>query len=42
MPAANVIARGELLFELRGATQSQLALSRVLRCQAEKLFVSGG
>ena len=34
--------RGELLFELRGATQRQFALYRVLRGQAEKLFVSGG
>jgi hypothetical protein len=33
--------RGELLFELRGATQRQFALYRVLRGQAEKLFVSG-
>ena len=34
--------RGELLFELRGATQRQFALYRVLRGEAEKLFVSGG
>ena len=34
--------RGELLIELRGATQRQFALYRVLRGQAEKLFVSGG
>lgn len=34
--------RGELLFELRGATQRQFALYRVLCGQAEKLFVSGG
>jgi hypothetical protein len=34
--------RGELLFELRGATQRQFALYRVLRGQAEKLFVTGG
>jgi len=34
--------RGELLFELRGATQRQFALYRVLRGQAEKLFVNGG
>ncbi|MGA7833130.1 MAG: hypothetical protein WCA21_19405 [Terracidiphilus sp.] len=33
--------RGELLFELRGATQRQFALYRVLRGQAEKLFVTG-
>lgn len=33
--------RGELLFELRGATQRQFALYRVLRGQVEKLFVSG-
>jgi hypothetical protein len=42
--AVDVMAdnRGELLFELRGATQRQFALYRVLRGQAEKLFVSGG
>ena len=34
--------RGELLFELRGATQRQFVLYRVLRGQAEKLFASGG
>jgi hypothetical protein len=34
--------RGELLFELRGATQRQFALYRILRGQAEKLFVTGG
>ncbi len=34
--------RGELLFELRGATQRQFVLYRVLRGQAEKLFLSGG
>lgn len=34
--------RGELLFELRGATQRQFALYRVLRGRAEKLFVGGG
>jgi hypothetical protein len=34
--------RGELLFELRGATQRQFALYRVIRGQAEKLFVTGG
>ena len=34
--------RGELLFELRGAPQRQFALYRVLRGQAEKLFVNGG
>ena len=33
--------RGELLFELRGDTQRQFALYRVLRGQAEKLFVTG-
>ena len=32
--------RGELLFELRGATQRQFALYRVLRGQAEQLFVT--
>jgi hypothetical protein len=32
--------RGELLFELRGATQRQFALYRVLRGQAERLFVT--
>jgi hypothetical protein len=34
--------RGELLFELRGATQRQFALFRVLRGSAEKIFVTGG
>jgi hypothetical protein len=34
--------RGELLFELRGETQRQFALYRVLRGQAQKLFVGGG
>lgn len=34
--------RGELLFELRGQTQRQFALYRVLRGSAEKLFVTGG
>ena len=34
--------RGELLFELRGETQRRFALYRVLRGQAEKLFVAGG
>jgi hypothetical protein len=33
--------RGELLFELRGATQRQFALYRVLRGEADKLFESG-
>ncbi len=33
--------RGELLFELRGATQRQFALYRVLRGQVTRLFVSG-
>ena len=32
--------RGELLFELRGATQRQFALYRVLRGQATRIFVS--
>lgn len=32
--------RGELLFELRGKTQRQFALYRVLRGSVEKLFVS--
>jgi hypothetical protein len=42
--AVNALAdnRGELLFELRGATQRQFALYRVLRGQAEKLFTTGG
>ena len=34
--------RGELLFELRGATQRQFALYRVMRGTAEKLFVTSG
>lgn len=34
--------RGELLFELRGKTQRQFALYRVLRGTAQKLFVTGG
>jgi hypothetical protein len=34
--------RGELLFELRGATQRQFALYRVLRGSAERIFVTGG
>jgi len=34
--------RGELLFELRGDSQRQFALYRVLRGQATKIFVSGG
>ena len=34
--------RGELLFELRGASQRQFALYRVLRGTAEKIFVTGG
>lgn len=32
--------RGELLFELRGATQRQFALYRVMNGQAQKLFTS--
>lgn len=34
--------RGELLFELRGTSQRQFALYRVLRGTAEKIFVTGG
>jgi hypothetical protein len=34
--------RAELLFELRGATQRQFALYRILRGQSEKLFVTSG
>lgn len=34
--------RGVLLFELRGKTQRQFALYRVLRGTAEKIFVTGG
>jgi hypothetical protein len=33
--------RGELLFELRGATQRQFALYRVLRGQADRIFITG-
>jgi hypothetical protein len=42
--AVDVLAdnRGELLFELRGTTQRQFALYRVLRGTAEKIFVTGG
>ena len=42
--AVDVLAdnRGELLFELRGATQRQFALYRVLRGSAKQLFVTGG
>jgi hypothetical protein len=42
--AVDVMAdnRGELLFELRGATQRQFALYRILRGQAEQLFVTSG
>jgi hypothetical protein len=32
--------RGELLFEMRGATERQFALYRVLRGQATQLFAS--
>jgi hypothetical protein len=34
--------RGELLFELRGATQRQFALYRVARGTAEQIFVTNG
>lgn len=34
--------RGELVFELRGTTQRQFALYRVLRGTARQLFVTGG
>jgi hypothetical protein len=34
--------RGELLFELRGASQRQFALYRVMRGTAEKIFVTAG
>jgi hypothetical protein len=34
--------RGELLFELRGETQRQFALYRVLRGQATRVFVTSG
>jgi hypothetical protein len=42
--AVDVMAdnRGELLFEMRGATQRQFAIYRVMRGRAEKLFVTGG
>ena len=42
--AVDVMAdnRGELLFELRGTTQRQFALYRILRGRAEELFVTGG
>jgi hypothetical protein len=42
--AVDVLAdnRGELLFELRGTSQRQFALYRVLRGTAEKIFVTGG
>jgi hypothetical protein len=33
--------RGELLFELRGATERQFALYRVLRGDATRIFLSG-
>jgi hypothetical protein len=33
--------RGELLFELRGATDRQFALYRVLRGDATRIFLSG-
>ncbi len=39
MPMAD--NRGELLFELRGATQRQFALYRVLRGDAKRIFLSG-
>lgn len=41
--AVDVMAdnRGELLFELRGATQREFALYRVVRGQVSRLFVSG-
>jgi hypothetical protein len=34
--------RGELLFELRGSTQREFALYRVMRGTAKELFVTGG
>jgi len=34
--------RGELLFELRGSSQRQFALYRILRGTAEKIFATGG
>ncbi len=42
--AVDVLAdnRGALLFELRGATQRQFALYRVLKGTAEKIFETGG
>jgi hypothetical protein len=42
--AVDVMAdnRGELLFEMRGATQRQFVLYRVMRGRAEKLFITGG
>lgn len=42
--AVDVLAdnRGALLFELRGASQRQFALYRILRGTAEKIFVTGG
>ena len=42
--AVDVLAdnRGALLFELRGATQRQFALYRVLRGTCEKIFETGG
>lgn len=42
--AVDVMAdnRGELLFELRGTTQRQFALYRVLRGSAQKIFVTAG
>lgn len=42
--AVDVLAdnRGELLFELRGKTQRQFALYRVVRGTARQLFVTGG
>jgi hypothetical protein len=41
--AVDVMAdnRGELLFELRGATQRQFALYRILRGQVTRLFATG-
>jgi hypothetical protein len=42
--AVDVLAdnRGELLFELRGNSQRQFALYRVLRGAAKQLFITGG
>lgn len=34
--------RGELLFELRGTTQRQFALYRVVRGEADRIFLGGG